>query len=167
MTLLSEASTPDEHPRYTVPDRGVLISRHFFTNLWVFALTDTEIATFVALSYQRSQYPTRHLASGVFLTEDERENHLRLKRSTWRSTERLHRIGIIDRQPQAGRAFATGKVGDFSVRWQSHAVLPQVFCINDNVIEQPALPVLTRVFTRPDGIDLVRRTVPWEPDELP
>lgn len=133
-------------------------SRHFFTNLWVFALTDTEIATFLALSHQRWKYPERHQPGGVFLTEDERLQEMRLSRSTWRSTNRLARIGVVDRRPQAGSGFETGKVGDFTNRWRTGQVFPPWFHINDSVMEQPALQVIGRVLATPNQIDLARRS---------
>lgn len=67
-----------------MPTAGVYVSRHFFTSSWVFALTNTEIATFLALSSRRAYYPGPHGTSGVFVLQKHR-GQFGLKDNTWRS----------------------------------------------------------------------------------
>lgn len=38
----------------------IWISPHLFTKLWLFALTDTELAIYLAMARQRERYPYRH-----------------------------------------------------------------------------------------------------------
>jgi hypothetical protein len=65
--LLSEASTADNQLPYTVPphERGLFLSRHFFTNMWIFALSNTEIATYLLLSFLRRRYMNSHAGRRV------------------------------------------------------------------------------------------------------
>ena len=65
--LQTEESNPDEHPDYLVPNPtpGTFrIPREFFTNLWIFALTDTEIAAYLTLTFLRWRFPAQHYARG-------------------------------------------------------------------------------------------------------
>ncbi|MFB4288341.1 hypothetical protein ACBI99_11925 [Nonomuraea sp. ATR24] len=161
LQLLSEGSTPEEYPRYTVPDRGIPLPRKFFTNLWVFALTDTELATFLLLSFLRSSFPQRHAEDGIFLTAEMRKEIFRITRTTWRSADMLHRFRLIDRMPDSRRNFRTGKVGGYETRWANREVAPAHFKINDEGLEQSALEVIHQVLTAPTIRDQVRREG-WE-----
>jgi hypothetical protein len=65
--LQTEESNPDEHSDYLVPNPtpGTFrIPREFFTNLWIFALTDTEIAAYLTLTFLRRRFPAQHYARG-------------------------------------------------------------------------------------------------------
>jgi hypothetical protein len=65
--LQTEESNPDEHPDYLVPNPtpGTFrIPQQFFTNLWIFALTDTEIAAYLTLTFLRWRFPAQHYARG-------------------------------------------------------------------------------------------------------
>jgi hypothetical protein len=66
LRLLAESSTAEASPRYIVPEMGVAIPRQFFTNLWVFALTDTELATYLTLAFLRQRFPMRHAEPNWF-----------------------------------------------------------------------------------------------------
>lgn len=162
--LLSEVGRPERH-RYTVPEDVPVfaLSRHFFTNLWVFALTDTELATFLALSWLRFTAPNRHNTEGVFLTAAAREKFFLLTRTTWRTTNLLHRLGLIDRMPDENRDFETGNIiGDFNEKWKRRQVPPVRFKVNQEVLEQPALEVIHRVLLYPTAEDKLRRLDPVE-----
>ncbi|WP_328384371.1 hypothetical protein OHQ88_33435 (plasmid) [Micromonospora zamorensis] len=157
LELLSDASTPEESPSYTVPATGVPISPYLFTNLWLFALTDTELATFLVLSRLRGHYPYRHATEGIYLPDKDRETVYRLTRATWRSTDTLHRYGLIDRVKDPRRSFTTGKVGNFGTRWAKGEVMPVHYKINDDGLRQPALATIRRVLTAPTDADRARR----------
>jgi hypothetical protein len=148
------------HPDYTVPapTRGMIqIPREFFTNLWVFALTDTEIAAFLTLSFLRCHFPGQHAAQGVYLRADHRHVNFRLTRATWRATDLLHRFRLVDRAPSTGRNFRTGNVGDFQRRWANREVTPSLFTLNDAALRRPALEVIHQVLTAPTDEDQMRR----------
>ncbi|MBF9134745.1 hypothetical protein I0C86_38320 [Plantactinospora sp. S1510] len=155
ITLLSEASTPVNRPRYTVPTAGVYISRHFFTSLWVFALTNTEIATFLALSARRAIFPTAHSDSGVYVVQRHR-GQFGLKDNTWRSARELHAFGLVDRVHDAHRDTETGRISDLGARWKNHEVMPTHFTIIDDAMVQPALPAIDRVLNNPTPEDEMR-----------
>lgn len=158
--LLSEASRPDEDPEYIVPEpeNGVALSRHFFTNLWVFALTDTELATFLVLSWLRSKFPAKHATDGVFLTNDDRKKIFWITPTTWRSTVPLHRFRLIDKMPDERRDYRTGNVnGDFKKMWKNRDVPPTRFMVNDQALERPALQTIRQVLTAPTEDDGLRR----------
>ncbi|MGW4499137.1 hypothetical protein ACWENR_11045 [Micromonospora sp. NPDC004336] len=157
--LQSEASTAEEHPRYVVPTPGssFRISSTFFTNLWVFALTDAELAAYLALAMLRSHFPSRHQQHGVFLRADHREERFRLTRAAWRTTELLHRFRLVDRARDPRRNFRTGKVGDRDNRWANRQVMPALFTINDAALDRPALEVIHQVLTAPTDEDRLRR----------
>ena len=156
LRLLSEASTPEERTRYRVPTRGVFIPRQFFTNLWVFALTDTELATFLAISFLRYRFPDRHRTDGVFLRASDRKEVFRLTRTTWRSTNLLHRFRLIDRVPDSNRNFQTGNVGDIAKQWANHEVAPVRFRLSDEALQRPALKTIHQVLTAPSQEDQER-----------
>lgn len=156
--LLSEESTPEEHMSYVVPQGGVHIPRQFFTNLWVFALTDTELATYLALSYLRSRFPSRHFTDGVFLRAADRNDIFRLTRTTWRSTNLLHRFRLIDRVPDPHRNFQTGNVGNIGKRWANREVAPVRFMLSDEALHRPALTTIRQVLTAPTQEDQERLT---------
>lgn len=155
--MLSEESTAETHPRYEVPEHGIRIHRQFFTNLWVFALTDTELAAYLALSTLRTLFPAKHAAQGVFLREANRREELRLTRSAWRATDLLHRFRLVDRARDPGRHFRTGNIGDFATRWANKEVLPAHFTLNDTALQRPALDTIHQVLTAPHPDDIARR----------
>lgn len=157
--LLSEASTAEEHPRYVLPtaETSFWISPSFFTNLWVFALTDVELAAYLALAFLRSNYPGRHAVGGVFLKAEDRERQFRLTRTAWRATELLHRFRLVDRARDPRRNFRTGNVGARDTRWANRQVMPALFTINDEALQQPALDTVHQVLTAPTAQDVLRR----------
>ena len=154
--LLSEASTPVNRPKYTVPANGVYVSRHFFTSLWVFALTNTEIAMFLALSARRAAFPAAHNTSGVFVAQRHR-GQFGLKDNTWRSRRELHTYGLVDTAPDSKRDTYTGKIEDFGSRWMKHEVMPTRFTIIDKALAQPAVPTIDRVLNNPTPEDQWRQ----------
>ncbi|RAO03067.1 hypothetical protein [Micromonospora noduli] len=154
--LLSEVSTPVNRPKYTVPTGGVYVSRHFFTSLWVFALTNTEIAVFLALSARRRDFPTAHATSGVFVLRKHRRQFA-LKDNTWRSARELHTYGLVDRVNDPERDTRNGKISDFGARWKKGEVMPTRFTIVDTALEQPAVPTIDRVLTNPTDQDKWRQ----------
>ncbi|MEU8048092.1 hypothetical protein AB0B71_28595 [Micromonospora echinofusca] len=156
ITLLSEASTPVNQPKYTVPTAGLYVSRHFFTSLWVFALTNTEIATFLALSARRASFPNAHKASGVFVVQKHR-GQFGLKDNTWRSARDLHTYGLVDRVNDPHRDTGNGRISEFGARWNNREVMPTRFTIVDGVLEQPALPTIDRVLNNPTPEDQFRQ----------
>lgn len=159
--LLMEDGNVDESAGYVVPKTGVWVPREFFTSLWLFALSDIELATFLALSAQRFRFPLRHHEQGIFLLESEREALFRLKPATWRATVMLHRFGLITRQPQRGRTYGTGAVGNFAKRWQQRQVMPVLYQLADRtLLAQPALDVIHRVLVEPTAHDMNRRDQP-------
>jgi hypothetical protein len=158
-TLRSEASTKVESPPYSIPNpqNSLRISRHFWTSLWVFALTDTEIAAYLSLAWLRTRFPARHATTGVFLREDDRRDYFQLARYTWRATERLHRFRLVDRAPSPGRNFLTGNVGDRDAKWAKKQVLPYLFTLNDDALKAPALDTIHQILTDPTDEDRMRR----------
>ncbi|RLK09583.1 hypothetical protein DER29_6113 [Micromonospora sp. M71_S20] len=156
ITLLSEASTPVNRPKYTVPTAGLYVSRHFFTSLWVFALTNIEIATFLALSARRASFPNAHNASSVFVVQKHR-GHFGLKDNTWRRARDLHTYGLVDRVNDPHRDSGNGRISDFGARWKKREVMPTRFTIVDSVMEQPAVPTIDRVLNNPTSEDQLRQ----------
>jgi hypothetical protein len=157
--LLSEASTAEEHPRYILPttEASFRVSPLFFTNLWIFALTDTELAAYLTLAFLRTQFSARHWERGVYLRAENREDQFRLTRTAWRATELLHRFRLVDREPDPLRNFRTGNVGNRDERWKNRQVRPALFRINDAALERPALDAIHQVVTAPTEQDQLRR----------
>ena len=155
--LLSEVGS-SEHPDYTVPVKGGLaLPREFFTNLWVWVLSDTEIATYLMLRTMRTKRPGKHAKSGVFVTTGYRESVFRLERATWRSANMLYRLRLIDKMPSAGRNFRTGKVGD-PTKLAPGARKPVVrYKLNDEALQSNALTTAWQVLTAPTEQDRIRR----------
>jgi hypothetical protein len=157
MRLWAESSTAEASARYTVPEAGVFLPRQFFTNLWLFALTDTELATYLTLAFLRHRFPTRHATEGVHLTDAARRASFKLTRTAWRSTDLLHRFRLIDRQHDGVRSFRTGKIGNIAERWRNNEVTPVKFKLDDAVLDRPALDVIHQVLTAPTAEDHLRR----------
>ena len=155
--LLSEVGS-SEHPDYTVPAAGaVMLPREFFTNLWVWVLSDTEIATYLMLQFIRARRPRKHEQFGVFITSHWRETLFRLHRSTWRSADMLHRLRLVDKQPSTGRTFRTGKLGD-PKKLAAGARKPVVrYKLNDEALLADALSTAWRVLAEPTQQDIQRR----------
>jgi hypothetical protein len=108
--MLAETGRPDE-PSFVVPGGGAFaVSRHFFTNLWIFALTDSEIATFLMLSFLRSRFLGRHGSTGVFAVQHTRQDEFGITPATYRSHTMLHRFRLIDRMLDEDRDYTTGRV---------------------------------------------------------
>ncbi|WP_430786975.1 hypothetical protein [Actinoplanes sp. G11-F43] len=156
--LKAEDGTSAEYG-YTKPDHdhAVPVSRHFFTNLWLFALTDSEIATYLVLSLLRWRHAREHKLMGVYLTAERRQTEFRLSRHAWRSTELLHRFGVVDRRPDPNRNFLTGKVANFAAMWADKEVRPLYYTFNDEALKRPAVETVYQILTRPNANDAVRR----------
>ncbi|GAA0919752.1 hypothetical protein [Virgisporangium aurantiacum] len=83
--------------RYAEPTEGEMVLRlpsGFFRNLWVFALTDAEIATYLMLLSQHQRF-TNERRHTFFVMAEDRESRFHLRRSTWRSIGTLTRFGLI------------------------------------------------------------------------
>jgi hypothetical protein len=156
ITLLSEVGSPVNRPRYTVPRAGVYVPRQFFTSLWVFALTNTEIATFLALSARRAYFPNAHSASGIFVVKKHRRQ-FGLKDNAWRSARDLHVYGLVDRANDPHRDTQNGKITDFGAYWKKHEVMPTHFTMLDSALAQPAVPTIDRVLNHPTAGDQWRQ----------
>jgi hypothetical protein len=154
-SLLEEGS-PTSPVRYVVPARGLVIPREFFTNLWVFALSDAELAAYLAVSLRRVQYPGEHASAGVYVTGADRKNQFGLTRWAWRSIPHLYQYGLIDRRVE-GRDFVTGKIGGFDKAWARNEVRPQFIQLVDAGAQQPALETIYRVLAEPTPDDALRR----------
>ena len=145
-TLLTEDSNPDTQTRYTVAEEHRFsVPREFFTNLWIFALTDTELACYLALRWAA---PTTHSDSFAVVSRT-RKAHLQLTRTTWDSVERLQAFGLIQRTDSAGRNPVTGTVENFSTKWQAGKVEPTLYDLIDEGVQFPALPTMRNALLNP------------------
>lgn len=165
LELLSETGNGAS---YKVPDPAkdpnyLPIPKSFFTNLWVFGLTDIEIATYLMLAWLRRRFPSRHLEEGVYVTDETRSKVFGLTRTAYRSHTMLHRFRLIDRQPDPDRNYMTGRVTSFKTKYEKGrgSVRPWSFKLNDQALEQPALDTIHQVLTTPNMDDLRRLTGPW------
>lgn len=160
---LLEEGNPSAPVRYVIPNDGLAIPTDFFTNLWIFALSDAEIATYLALCWRRRQYPAVHNAAGVYIWQNDRKHEFGLTRWAWRSVPYLHRYGLIERRVE-GRDFSSGKIRDFDKAWEKNEVKPQVIQINDGGTKEPALETIYRVLTNPTPQDSLRQIGWHDPD---
>ncbi|MBM0226849.1 hypothetical protein [Micromonospora sp. ATA51] len=154
--LLSEVSS-SEAPDYTVPAKGIRIPREFFTSLWVWVLSDAEIATYLMLLTMRAHRRRRHEQGGVFVTSGSREEIFGLHRATWRSADMLYRLRLVDRLPSIGRNFRTGKIGDPGQHGKDARKPVVRYKINDAALQSNALSTAWQVLTDPTEKDLIRR----------
>jgi hypothetical protein len=157
-TLLAEDSTPDTQTRYGIPTgQRFGVPREFFTNLWVFALTDTEIASYLALRWAHQQAPKADRAN-FFIVGQERETKLRLTRTTWDSVERLQAYGLIRRTDVSGRDPATGQIESFRDKWQAGEVTTPRYAFYRDGVKRPALQAMRHALLNP--------VVPPSPDPM-
>jgi len=157
-SLLSEAGS-SETPAYLVPNKGIDIPPEFFTNLWVWVLSDAEIATYLMLRTMRNKRPGKHISHGVFVTSGFRESVFRLQRATWRSADILHRLRLIDRLPSAGRNFRTGKTGDPAQLAPGAKKRVVRYRLNDEALKANALSTAWQILTEPTAKDQLRRDI--------
>ena len=125
-------------------DRGVM-------SLWLFALTNTEIAIYLALAAKRASFAFIRGKVGVFAPQTTRQRQFGLKENAWRSARDLHAFGVADRQLDAGRDPLNGKVTDFGARWKTHEVMPTTFTVCDVTREKPAIATIDQILLRPIG----------------
>ncbi|MFK3982394.1 hypothetical protein ACI2K4_18690 [Micromonospora sp. NPDC050397] len=158
LTLLAEDSNPDRQARYTVAEeQHFSVPREFFTNLWIFALTDTELACYLALRWAQAQVqPSDH--NSFFIVSRERETNLRLTRTTWNSIERLQAFGLIQRTDHPGRDPYSGTIESFRDKWQAGEVIPARYAFVNDGVQQRALPTVRDALTNP--------VAPVRPDPL-
>lgn len=157
-SLLSEAGN-SEAPAYLVPNKGIDIPPEFFTNLWVWVLSDAEIATYLMLRTMRNKRPSKHISHGVFVTSGFRESVFRLQRATWRSADTLYRLRLIDRLPSAGRNFRTGKIGDPAQLAPGAKKRVVRYRLNDEALKVNALSTAWQILTEPTAKDKLRRDI--------
>jgi hypothetical protein len=157
-TLLAEDSNPDAQARYTVAEeQRFFVPREFFTNLWIFALTDTELACYLALRWGRAQAPPADRDS-FSIVSSERETHLRLTRTTWDSIERLQAFGLIQRTDYGGRDPYTGTIESYRDKWQAGEVTSARYAFTDDGVQRRALPAVRDALLNP--------VAPVRPDPL-
>ncbi|MEU0081982.1 hypothetical protein ABZY58_29120 [Micromonospora tulbaghiae] len=157
-TLLAEDSTPDAQAHYGIPTvQCFRVPREFFTNLWVFALTDTEIACYLALRWAFEQAPMAD-RTNFFIVSQERETRLRLTRTTWDSIERLQAYGLIRRNDFSGRDPVTGHIESFRDKWQAGEVASPRYAFYRDGVKRPALRAMRNALLNP--------VVPVPPDPL-
>ncbi|MFF5293059.1 hypothetical protein [Paractinoplanes globisporus] len=149
LTLLAEDSNPDAQARYAIADEQCFaLPREFFTNLWIFTLTDTELACYLALRWAQQQAPMADRASFVIVSQ-ERETRLRLKRPTWDSVERLQAYGLIRRTDDTHRNPVTGTIESFRDRWQAGEVATPHYAFTLDGVQRPALAVVRLALENP------------------
>jgi hypothetical protein len=147
--LLNELGRSDyaDQPLYTVPGNRncARLPWQFYSNLWVYALTDSEIATYLALSYLRAIYPREYEERGIYMTPSVRSRTFGLTQDAYESHRALAAFGLIQRQEHAGR-HPNGKVKNFQ---KQGIVEPYRFKLLDSGFRKPALEVIS------DQLDLV------------
>lgn len=158
-TLLAEDSNADTQVPYTVAEEHCFsVPREFVTNLWIFALTDTEIACYLALRWAQQQAPPADRA-GFWVVSAERETKLRLTRTTWDSIEHLQAYGLIRRTDSPSRDPITGTIESFRDKWQAGEVAPARYAFTLDGVQRPALDVVRQALlnpvtpVRPDPLD--------------
>ncbi|MEU7906345.1 hypothetical protein [Actinoplanes sp. NPDC049118] len=148
-TLLAEDSNPDAQSRYRITtDHCFAVPREFVTNLWIFALTDTEIACYLALRWAHQQTPEAARDSFVLLGQH-REAKLRLTRTTWDSVERLQAYGLIQRTDDPARDPVTGTVQSYRDKWQAGEVASPTYAFAPEGIRRPALAAMRHALLNP------------------
>lgn len=148
-TLLVEDINPDAQARYTVAEEHCFsVPREFVTNLWIFTLSDTEIASYLALRWAQQQVPPADRAS-FWVVSAERETRLRLTRTTSDSIEHLQAYGLIERTDFPGRDPVTGTIESFRDRWQAGEVVPARYAFTPDGVQRPALDVVRRCLLNP------------------
>jgi hypothetical protein len=158
-TLLAEDSNPDAQARYTLAEEHCFsVPREFVTNLWIFTLSDTEIACYLALRWAQQQAPPADRAD-FWVVSAERETKLRLTRTTWDSIEHLQAYGLIRRTDSPSRDPITGTIESFRDRWQAGEVAPARYAFTLDGVQRPALDVVRQALlnpvspVRPDPLD--------------
>lgn len=142
ITVLSEISTRDEQARYSITEEDCFsVPTEFFTGLWIFALTDAELACYLALRWAAAQARPRSNRD-FFITSRRRVAELRLTRSTWNCIEPLRAYGLITRTDDEGRDPRNGRIASFRDRWQAGEVSSPRYTFTREGVHRPALPTM-------------------------
>ena len=129
---------------YTVPQSGrmVKVPAEFFTRGWLWALTNSEIATYLMFRHLAQEYPAAHVFDGVYVYGDDREAHYGLRRDAYEAHILLERFEVLHEMASALRGDGNKITGyQAGVRYEALR-----FKLLDSGLEEDAvLHVLSRL----------------------
>ncbi|MFI6289548.1 hypothetical protein ACIBCM_33240 [Streptomyces sp. NPDC051018] len=124
---------------YEGPPTVVTLSSHFFTNGWVYLLTDAEIRIYLILKHLAGRFPDVHRTRGIYCTDRDRGQLYKISRDTYEAHLTLAKFGLIEKVENPLR-HGDGKVVDFErvMRIQG-VVAPHRFRVlpDFNLLESP------------------------------
>jgi hypothetical protein len=163
-TLLDE--TGRTGARYVAPTRSwdahPYLDSRFFTNGWIWALTDAEIAVYLMLADLRWRFPGKYANGGVFLTTGDRTDPFQygITKTAYGSHDPLTRFYLIDRLSSSNRDYSTGRVRNYDKQWKGQHVDSHHFRINDDALDAQAFDSIEQVLVNPSQKDTMR-TIGW------
>ncbi|WP_143054235.1 hypothetical protein [Streptomyces sp. KS_5] len=118
-----------EERDYVIPEyyeggkSAVALPVQFFTNGWVYVLTDSEIRMYLILKHLAARFRETHLLRGVYLTERDRDWLYGISRDVYEAHLMLSRFGLIELAPNPLR-HQDGRVVDFENFLKKGGVIP-------------------------------------------
>lgn len=119
LMLLNEASAKRaERFDYAVPAEHegprtmIQVPVQFFTNGWVYLLTDSEIRMYFIFRHLAGRFPEAHYKRGIYCTDRDREWLYVISRDVYEAHLMLTRFGLLERIANPSR-HADGKVVNF------------------------------------------------------
>ncbi|MEU8648522.1 hypothetical protein [Streptomyces sp. NPDC048737] len=130
LMLLHESGLSEPEKRgYIIPEpyegmRTVVnLPVQFFTNGWVYLLTDAEIRMYLIFRHLAARFPDAHILRGVYLSERDREWLYGISRDVYEAHLMLSRFGLIELVSNPLR-HRDGKVVDFNEFLKKGGVIP-------------------------------------------
>lgn len=141
VSALHEAGdTRKEAMPYSVPDRSdskssfIEIDTSFFTNGWLYLLTQSEIRLYFALLHLARIHPVAHAERGVYLPERIRLARYSMARDVYESHDLLSKIGLIERIENESRR-PNGRIRGYEAMIaRGEALPPHRFKVNNEML---------------------------------
>ncbi|WP_176953925.1 hypothetical protein [Streptomyces indicus] len=173
--LLQEPSIRrQEKMDYAIPEhyeggRSVIsVPVQFFTNGWVYFLTDSEIRMYLALKHVAARFRDEHLLRGVYITERDREWLYGISRDVYESHLTLSRFGLVQLVPNPLR-HQDGRVVDFENHLRKGRFIPpHRFRISADsaFFELPMGKVRRALLNHPPSREQMRSKTPVKDSEI-
>lgn len=166
LMLLHESGVAHPERRdYLIPEyydgaRAVItLPVQFFTNGWVYVLTDSEIRMYLILKHLAARFREDHLLRGVYIAETDREWLYGLSRDVYEAHLTLARFGLIELTSNPLR-HRDGKIVDFELFLKRGGVIPphRFKVVGDSpFFESPAGRVRRTLLNYPPSWDQMTR----------
>ncbi|MFF4265798.1 hypothetical protein [Streptomyces virginiae] len=150
MLLHESAESQLETLEYVIPETRkapfvLTLPVQFFTNGWIYLLTDAEIRMYLVLKHLSATFSEAHLFSGVYCSDRDRNQRYWISRDIYEAHLTLSRFGLIEVAPNRMR-HRDGKLMGFKSFVESGSMLPphRFFVLGDSPFFESPLGKIRR-----------------------